>query len=385
MKTLLKNSGIILGLTGTLFAGCKKGPGDIVNKGFDVDLFSKNMTASCEGKTVGYAFAIAKDGKIVKYGQGDVARQAIDAPEKEYVITTRQDIASCSKTITALAVLKALEDKGKNENVYLFDYLPPSWNIPLVNRKITVAQLLAHKTGLTKYGGLYVDVRKTMQTPSTGYGDDASFKSYNNVNYAICRVLVACIVNGKAAYEGLPDDAAAELTAQFYRSYVREKIFKVAGLPDYAKINVGPWNNAGPISPKAPDRNMTLHYNFSVPGLKGVTPWASYLSAGVGGWYMNAAEVAQVLLTAEANKVVSGGMMKRMKEKLMGFDSRVLGEHGSYYWKNGGWSDDQKRGLSTYIMHFPNNVQIAWHTNSVKTTIGNTRDMIANAYDNAWR
>lgn len=385
MKALLKNSAIILGLTGTLFAGCKK-PLDIINKGFDVDLFSKNLTESFEGKTVGYAFAIGKDGKIARYGAGGFARMAIDAPGKDYLITTRQDIASCSKTITALATLKALEDKSLDEEALLSTFLPTSWKIPEANKGIKIKHLLAHKAGLTKFGGSYADLRKCMETATTGYGDDISFYDYDNVNYALCRVLIPCIVNGKDAYEGNSDDVTDDKISTFHLNYVREKLFKVAGLPDYADINVGPWNASGPISPKSPDRNMTLHYNFSKPAVNGIGVYSSYLGAGPGGWYMNAAEVAQVLVTAEAGKLVSVEMLKRMKDKLMGFDSKIAGEHGNYFWKNGGWSEKAEgRGLSTYIMHFPNNVQIAWQTNSVQHNIGNAAIAIGKAYDNAWR
>jgi len=249
MKTLLKNTCMMLGLTGALLTACEK-PDDFVNKGFDVDLFAKKLKESFEDKTVGYAFAIAKDGKIARYDNGGLARRGIDQPEIEYQATTRQGIGSCSKTITALAVLQALEDKGLNENAYLWELLPPSWNIPQANRNITVGHLLAHKAGLTHFGFTYAALRKCMQTPSTGFGDDASFYDYDNVNFLMCRVLLPCIVQGKSAFEGKSDIDTDEAVSQFFRSYVRERIFKVAGLPDYNMIDIGPWNNLGPISPK---------------------------------------------------------------------------------------------------------------------------------------
>ncbi|MBO9150821.1 serine hydrolase domain-containing protein [Chitinophaga sp. GCM10012297] len=384
MKTVLKNSGLLLVLAGALFTACEK-PDDFVNKGFDVDLFSKNLKASSEGQTVGYGFAIAQNGKIVKYGSGGHARKAIDAPETDYLITTRQATGSCTKTITALAVLKAMEDKSRNENSFLWELLPPSWNIPAVNRQIRVSHLLSHKSGLTYFGDSYAALRQTMQTPTTGFGDEQKFYAYNNVNFLMCRVLLPCVVSGTAAFEGQSDEAADEAVSQLYRAYVREKIFKTAGLPDYSKINIGPWNDAGPITLKNPDRQMTLYYNYSLPQLNGMMKYTTYLESGAGGWYMNAAEVVQVMLTAEAHKIVSSGMLTRMKEKLMGFDNIVPGKHGNYYWKNGIWGDPQVRGIYTVIMHFPNNVQVVWHTNSRQTNIGDPENVIAKAYDDAWR
>lgn len=383
MKTLLKNAGLSLALTGTLLTACEK-PDDFVNKGFDVALFSKNLKESFEGKTVGFSFAIAQDGKIVKYDKGGLARKDIDMPESDYLVTTRQATGSCTKTISALALLRALEAKGLNEDAYLADLLPTIWTVHPANKKIKVSHLLAHKSGLTFFGNYYGDLVKTMQTPTTGFGDDQSFYAYDNVNYLLCRVLIPCIVKGKDSFSWLPGLAGGE-TAQTYRTYIREEIFKTSGLPNYAKIDIGPWNEAGPITEKSPDRSMTLYYNYSQPTLNGMMKYTSYLEAGAGGWYMNTPEMAQVLLSAEAGKLVSKKMLERMKTKLMGFDNKIVGKHGEYYWKNGLWADEQDRGIYTVIMHFPNNVQVAWHTNSRKTVIGDPEDVIKNAYDGAWR
>ncbi|MET7000519.1 serine hydrolase domain-containing protein [Chitinophaga defluvii] len=384
MRTLFAHAMIAMLLAGTLCTSCKKPVDVIVNKGFDAELFAKNMTASLEGKTVGYSFAIAQDGKIVKYGVGGSARLATNSPQLDYLLTTRQATGSCSKTITALALLQALEKTSQDEDVYLADLLPGNWNIHEKNRKIKVADLLAHKSGLTYFGDDYASLRKCMATATTGFGEDIHYK-YNNVNYLLCRVLIPCVVAGKGPFSVLSDIDADEAVSQIYRNYVRETIFKAAGLPDYKKIDIGPWNDGGPINEKRPALNMTMYYNFSKPALKGMMKYTTYLESGAGGWYMSAPEVAQVLLTAEAGKYVSTDMLKRMKSGFMGFDNKIDGEHGSYYWKNGYWYDNEKRGIYAVIMHFPNNVQIAWHTNSIETNIGGPLDITGKAYDNAWR
>lgn len=383
MKTLLKNAGLSLALTGTLLTACEK-PDDFVNKGFDVALFSKNLKESFEGKTVGFSFAIAQNGKIVKYDKGGLARKDIDMPETDYLVTTRQATGSCTKTISALALLRALEAKGLNEDAYVADLLPTKWNINPANKKIKVSHLLAHKSGLTFYGNVYGALMETMKTATTGFGDAQSFYAYDNVNYLLCRLLIPCVVKGRDSFSYFTD-LAGEQMAQAYRTYIREEIFKISGLPNYAKIDIGPWNEAGPITPKTSDRTMTLYYNYSQPSLNGMMKYTSYLEAGAGGWYMNTPEMAQVLLSAEAGKLVSKEMLTRMKTKLMGFDNKIVGKHGEYYWKNGLWADEQDRGIYTVIMHFPNNVQVAWHTNSRKTIIGDPEDAIKNAYDGAWR
>jgi CubicO group peptidase (beta-lactamase class C family) len=384
MKQFIPSAALAVCAAGIALAGCSKPSDTIVNKGFDVSLFAKNMRETLNGKTVGWSFAISQNGKIVKYDADGKARLSTNGNEVTYTPTTRQATGSCSKTISALALLGALEAKSDDEDAYLADLLPSSWNIADENRKIKVSHMLAHKAGLTNFGNDYASLRKTMATPTTGFGHHLARK-YDNVNFLMCRVLIPCVVNGKQTYANMSDEDADEAVSQAHRSYVREKIFKVAGLPDWQKINIGPWNANGTITEKSPDRQMTMYYNYSKPLLEGIMVYTTYLGAGAGGWFINAPEMAQVLLTAEAGKYVSSGMLERMKDKLMGYDAFIPGKHGSYHWKNGFWFDSEMRGIFTVVMHFPNNVQIAWHTNSIQTDIGDPMIVTGKAYDNAWR
>ncbi len=105
-----------------------------------------------------------------------------------------------------------------------------------------------------------------------------------------------------------------------------------------------------------------------------------------GNWYVNPTEIASTLMAAEAYKIVSPAMLQRMKNKLMGFDAGIKGRHGNYYWKGGTSRDALYRGTHTVIMHFPNNVQVAWNTNSIKNNLdGAPEDLITAAYENAWK
>jgi hypothetical protein len=387
MKTLLNNAGVLLGLAGILLAGCEKPDNDIPDAGFDVALFSQNLKKNFEGKTVGYAFAIAQDGKIAEEGHGGLARRGKDA-ELPYLQTTRQETSTGTQTLTALAILKALENKGLNENAYIWEFLPGSWNIPYANRKITFAHLLMHKSGLKYVGSGFLSLRSCMQTHTTGFGDSDVYYDNNAANYLLCRILLSAIVNGKGVYEGKPDEVIEDELAQFYRSYVRQHIFKAAGVPDWSKIEPGDWNQNGPVTYKEnpPDRNATLYYNFSNPSLLGVTFYNSYKWAGTGSWYVNPTEIASTLMAAEAYKIVSPAMLQRMKNKLMGFDAGIKGRHGNYYWKGGTSRDALYRGTHTVIMHFPNNVQVAWNTNSTENNLdGAPEDLITAAYENAWK
>lgn len=396
MKTLLRQSAVVLMLAGALLAGCEKAA-DIVPKEkldgalaqepgttlkFNRSLFVQKLMESFTGKTRGYSFAVAQNGEVVtKISAGD-SRRLMDG-HHPYLVTTRQGTAEATQTITALAVLKALENKGMDENAYVWQLLPLNWNIPAANRKITVAHLLSHTSGLKYIGYDYASLRATMQTPTTGYGD-AYFKN-TAVNYHLCRVLLACIVNGAGWYAPMSDNNADEAVSQFYRAYVRQAIFYPAGLQYYYLADLAPWNNLGPVSnANSPGSTQTLYYNYSEPVYHGISLYTDYKSGGAGNWYMSSAELALVHAAAESKKLVSAAMLQRMKTRLMGFDGKYRGRHGTYYSKSGMAYDSKFRGINTMIMHFPNNVQLTWNTNSISNEIGVVKDVIINAYENAW-
>jgi N-acyl-D-amino-acid deacylase len=104
----------------------------------------------------GGSLAIAREGKLVfarGYGWADVENK------KPVVPSSRFNIASCSKAITASAILK-LVDEGKlrlgDKAFAMLDNLKPSEGAKVDPRlrDITVRQLLHHAGGVTRQYGL---------------------------------------------------------------------------------------------------------------------------------------------------------------------------------------------------------------------------------------
>lgn len=379
MKTVFKTITIIAAI---FISGCEKAPigGIGKEKKFNVQAFYDNMIIAMEGKTVGYGFSIAQDGSIFGSYAGGKARTSVDVPETKYEVHTRQAIGSCSKTITAFAIFKALEAKGLDETAKIAQFLPTGWVLADKNKNLKFEDVMSHKAGLWNFGGDWAALKKTVETNSKGVGN----YFYDNVNYTLCRVLLAYLIADRKDIEtGFNPDF---LTCTMYLNYVREKIFKPCGLVRWDKITLGPWAENSTGIDDLP-RDMARYYNYSQPSLIGVTRWTTILEAGPGGFYMNPTEVAQIIVAGEQYKIVSKQMMKDMKEKKLGFDNQVAGEHGAYVWKNGDWDDGDPtyRGIYTVIMCFPNNVQVVFHTNSRQTKIGsNVQNVMANAYDKAW-
>lgn len=111
------------------------------------------------------------------------------------------------------------------------------------------------------------------------------------------------------------------------------------------------------------------------------------LIAGSRGLTLTSYEVAQILTAFENKKLLNEPWMNEMKNKKCGFDSWKTGEHGNYYWKNGGWTTNTGVGGETIIMVFPNGVRVSLNCNSNRQLndqfVGDP-DNMAKAYDDAW-
>jgi hypothetical protein len=73
------------------------------------DGFAKRIEQSLNKKVVGYAYAIAHNGVILRSGAGGYRRMDIDGGKLAFTTHTLAQTASAAKTITATAMLKALK------------------------------------------------------------------------------------------------------------------------------------------------------------------------------------------------------------------------------------------------------------------------------------
>jgi hypothetical protein len=111
------------------------------------------------------------------------------------------------------------------------------------------------------------------------------------------------------------------------------------------------------------------------------------VSSGSGGLYMSADEVAQVVPAVRANKIIKSELVDLMKTgdgkgNQMGFDNEIVGQHGTYYHKNGAGS-----GGNAVLFDFDGagvNVQLAITTNKGETDVLNTK-LWAKLFDESWK
>lgn len=148
----------------------------------------------------------ARDGKVIASvavgSRGDGSGEPLR-------VDTLFDIASCTKSFTAIAVMKLVEEGRINLDDSIAEYLP---GIPDSCRSITVRHLLQHTSGIPG-------------TNSEGYGDD------------LANVLPAFLQGGPRNSPGekheywnqgysLLSEVIARSSRQSYTRYIREAIFK---------------------------------------------------------------------------------------------------------------------------------------------------------------
>jgi CubicO group peptidase (beta-lactamase class C family) len=161
---------------------------------------------------------VARDGRILFRKSYGMANYELSVPNNE---RTRFHIASVSKTFTAAAIL-VLEKQGK---LRLTDPLSKWLPDYLNGEKITVEQMLAHRSGLPDYYSLpeyatkksqrvmLPDLIAWVKTKPLDFLPGSEFR-YSNTGYAFLAYIVE------------------QVSGKRYEEFVAEELFKPAGMKD---------------------------------------------------------------------------------------------------------------------------------------------------------
>ena len=189
-------------------------------KGFDFALFAQNLDIQLNGKTIGYEYAIYQGEALLKSGSGGYAIRASKTPMSA---DHRISVGSTSKTITAAAVVRAIEvlkaqGKSISLNSKIAPYLPKAWAPfgPHVG-EITLKDLLQHASGLVTGADTFDQLKQVIQSGATAA--DWSTRAVNpgskycNCNFTLFRIIIPYMLDGAAAYEN-PGAGNAAIDAQ---------------------------------------------------------------------------------------------------------------------------------------------------------------------------
>ncbi|MBK9108472.1 MAG: serine hydrolase [Saprospiraceae bacterium] len=318
-----------------------RGPGDIAAYTIDVKKFATLIEDNYKNQVSGLSYVIYNNNQIYYNGTGGKgwARRPVDAPQVAHSAQQRQGIASTTKYATALVVAKMLEKNGKTLDEKIHPYFPTNWKPHADFKKITFRQLLAHETGLFKYGNKYAHVKRTVEGGIDIAEYNNKVRDYDNINYFLPHYIIPYMIgklenpNYLAQLKTLESDTNKlkdNLAIAFLNSF-RNLVFKPAGLKYWDKVSFSAWNNNGPMNPE----NGNKFYTSLNMSEKGSNKSDGNYGSGPGGLYISASEYGQVISAAVQGKIVSKSMYQIMRQERLGFDWTGSWSKGNYYAKNG--------------------------------------------------
>jgi CubicO group peptidase (beta-lactamase class C family) len=348
---------------------------------FDMDRFEQNLRSVFDANTVGYAYALSQAGQVQRQDGIGQARTGADLPATAQSETRKMHVASVSKTMTAIPMLRLLADLGLSPDTAIGPYLPAAWARGDGVNSMTFRQLFTHRSGFgqnavggSDYANLQIMVAQGV--PSKGSFD------YFNANFALMRVLIANLL-GADAFQGLVADMGAFTTAIFL-NYATSR---------YNAVGV-------PFSCEPSASNPTLQYQFPDTGNPGYVEPSRSLQCGGYGVMISAQNLARTMAYLRYTQdLMSAASFEQMKAGSLGFMDparygSAQGVFGVYPSHGGDWDHSGgsgNGGLDACVMMFPINVEAALVINSSRKVSGvgypngsSQCGVLKWAFENAW-
>jgi hypothetical protein len=371
------------------------------SKKFDLDLFETNLRKAFDGKATGYAYAINQNKQLQRSGANgyailarDIQGILIDPKGVIHHQTLRMNIASVSKPVTAVTVLRLLQENKvagyPNLTIYskVAPFLPTTWKQGPKVADLTFKELMSQYSGMNDNKGA-TDTPALKTWIESGVTREKSAYKYINGNLAIFRIIIPYMVASQTVrdnYSALAKSDAGkfdDLTSAKYVETVNKQTLAPMGIPE-ARCEF--FSNT----------HETRFYIVADNGLPGRLAGDWTKKGGGGGWYLSALELAQFLAHVRYNdKILTPAFRKLMDENYLGWMDpdpdiwNLYGDHGAYLGHRGdlNWKDknDVKiAGMTSLILNFPNSVQVALLVNSLGT-YGSTHKVVADAFDASWK
>ncbi|WP_309707327.1 serine hydrolase [Armatimonas sp.] len=323
--------------------------------------------------TTGYLLHLRKNGNLTHNLVWQWAQTPADKNDS-WTESTRMHVASVSKFLTAIGMVKALDSKNVSYDTPIIGYLPDYWTKGNKINQITFRHLLTHKSGFSTGGSdssyTFMKSRVAMGVSSVGSSSD-----YENMNFGLCRILMPIVLgdmpknaNFMPSNTNINDQAWDAVSLQHYTNYMQDKVFEPAGV-----------NNAGfePI----PGKNNALAYDFPHGSKKGWNSGDLGSMAGGAAWRLSIKELLDVMNHARRkNTILPSGKFQYLIDNYFGIDQQINTPAGKLYNKNGGWgSGGRKEQCVAYVL--PDNMELAVFVNSpIGTEDYSLRGLVKDAF-----
>jgi CubicO group peptidase (beta-lactamase class C family) len=351
---------------------------------FDMDRFEDNLRSVFDTSTVGWSYALSQGGVLARSGAAGQARTGADLPATAQSATKKMHVASVSKTMTAIVMLRRLADLGISVDSPIGPWLPAFWPRPAEVNAITFRQLMNHRSGFgvnnvggSDWAGLQTMVAQSV--PANGSFD------YFNADFGLLRVIVAKTL-------GI-DPTLFPPQLQLNAGALSSAAFLANAGALYDGIGV-------PFSCEPQGTNPTVQYEFPDTGNPGYAEPSRSLACGGYGVQISAVNLARTMAYLRYTQdLLPTPAFQEMKAKFLGFSnpangySYAQGSFGVYHGHGGDWDHTGAAagGLDACVLMFPINVEAAVLINSSRATLGvgypnggTQCSVLKWAFENAW-
>jgi D-alanyl-D-alanine carboxypeptidase len=344
---------------------------------------------SLEPNSVGYAATIVHDGFSVGTS-GGLRRTAANSPQADASSTARTNVASVSKLMTAIGVMRWVEEKGISLDTKIGPYLPTGWDPGENIENVTLRQLLKHTSGLDsadssedysshQYAGIkrvvQTDLALTDQAACEPDEPNQKAKCYENVNYSLFRIVMPYLTKyaGFTEHSSLTENE--KRTAASFHAYMNDRVFLPAGLSS--------------VAVKPASTNPTLSYPFPAGTTRG-THWGDWsLTFGASGYQLSSDDIATLLEKLNDGTLVPTATADEMKQNLLGYRFVVPLRFGNMYYTGGILHDGRtpestRLEVNTKAFSFDTRIHVGVVVNSNMDTDVTLTDAVQDAYEAAW-
>lgn len=311
--------------------------------------FGSAFHAAIKNSVAGYALRITQKGQTIYTLQWNWAQTPADA-SLGWNMNRRMHVASVSKLVTAVAMVRLLQENGIDYDAKIINYLPTYWQKGSNIGNITFRHLLTHTSGFSTNSSSsdFAFMKARVAAGVSGIGSS----DYENMNFGLCRILIAVIngnINKNALFPFLNDLLWDAITTGAYAQYVNQKVFAPAGV-------------SGPKldKPASPARA----YPFPALG-NGWNSGNLTSMAGGAAWHMSINEVLRVMHAfRRGGTIVPPSKAQDALDARFGVDRIINTSAGKLYDKNGRWSDGIQRTEQSVAVFLPDGLDIVVFVNS---------------------
>ncbi len=376
---------------------------------FDIDLFVEGVQEDLndpENPISGYQFVVNREGnRYHSEAEGFARYDTDDNGRIDMTENTKVNVASVSKFIGAIALMKAMEDHNISQEFNVVNYLPQPWQ-GLVHPDfsnvdspayLTFLKLMRMETAISFIGNPPPASGDMLSEPDmllslAAPPDLTRIGEYQNSNFTLIRVLIGEIVYNLDVTSG---DYSTKCTEKYF-DYLQDNIFNPLSINTFTTPQqVEDYYDISTTYPYA--YQYPFNEDFIDPTGNGNLGWAhtagAFLNGGSSGLVLSALDLAKILAFFrfdDTETLMSAAQRDRIIDGHHGlYETRTNGTHGTYLIKGGTRGPDGRtsrgqccdRAIRSTIIMFPNGIDAVIVTNSWHTTLSS---MLRSNFDDAW-